>query len=184
MARDTKTRILDAALAQFMGRGVDAVAVTDLEEAAGLSAGSGSFYRHFRSKRDVLAAVVAREIDRAEARLSSETPAGDLESAYQHALDSLVAMRPLITLLVREGTRLPEVERIRKVLAEGGARIDADDLRVRMTAGTIPERDAEAVATAVMMSLVGYHLAEQFFGAPVGVDRTRFVNALASLVAG
>jgi len=43
-------------------------------------------------------------------------------------------------------------------------------------------RDAEAVATAVMMSLVGCHLAEQFFGAPVGVDRVRFVNALASLV--
>lgn len=184
MAGDTRTRILDAALDQFMARGVDAVAVTDLEKAAGLSAGSGSFYRHFRSKRDVLAAVVAREIDRAQARLAADMPAADLETDYRHALDSLVAMHALITLLVREGHRLPEVERIREVLAEGGARIDADDLRARMAAGTIPERDAEAVATAVMMSLVGYHLAEQFFGTPVGVDRSRFVKALASLVGG
>ncbi len=182
MARDTRTRILDAALAHFVSRGVDAVAVTDLEEAAGLSAGSGSFYRHFRSKHDVLAAVVAREIDRAEARRAGTAPAGDLETEYFTALDSLDAMRPLIALLLREGTRLPDVERIHQVLAEGGARIDAEDLRARMAAGEIPDRDADAVATAVMMALVGYHLAEQFFGSPVGVDRARFINALASLV--
>ncbi len=91
-------------------------------------------------------------------------------------------MRPLIALLVREGTALPDVERIYEVLADGGARVDANDLRERLKAGSIPERDADAVATAVMMSIVGYHLAEQFFGTSVGVDRDRFVKALASLV--
>jgi len=182
MAQDTRTRILDAALSQFVARGVAAVAVTDLEKAAGLSPGSGSFYRHFRSKQDVLAAVVAREIDRAEARRSPIGPGSDLETEYGRALDALVAMRPLIALLVREGTMLPDIERIYEVLADGGARIDAADLRARMEAGAIPHRDADAVATAVMMSLVGYHLAEQFFGTPVGVDRARFVKALASLV--
>lgn len=181
MARDTRTRILDAALSQFVARGVDAVAVTDLEKAAGLSPGSGSFYRHFRSKRDVLVAVVEREIERAEARRSIG-PDVDLEAEYSGALDALAAMRPLITLLVREGNTLPDIERIQEVLADGGARIDAEDLRARMKAGAIPERDADAVATAVMMSIVGYHLAEQFFGNPVGVDRDRFVKALASLV--
>lgn len=182
MARDTRTRILDAALSQFARRGVDAVAVTDLEKAAGLSPGSGSFYRHFRSKRDVLAAVVARELERAEAGRSRSAPGTDLEAEYNAALDALVAMRPLIALLAREGTALPDVERIQEVLVEGGARIDADDLRARMEAGAIPRRDPEAVATAVLMSLVGYHLAERFFGGPVGVDRDRFVKALASLV--
>lgn len=182
MARDTRTRILDVALSQFVSRGVAAVAVTDLEKAAGLSPGSGSFYRHFRSKQDALAAVVAREIDRAEARRSSISPGTDLESEYGQTLDALVALRPLIALLVREGTTLPDIERIYKVLADGGARIDAADLRARMKAGAIPRRDADAVATAVMMSLVGYHLADQFFGTPVGVDRARFVKALASLV--
>lgn len=182
MARDTRTRILDAALSQFVRRGVDAVAVTDLEKAAGLSPGSGSFYRHFRSKREVLTAVVARELERAGARRSRLAPGTDLATEYGHALDSLVAMRPLIALLMREGPALPDVERIQEVLAEGGARVDAEDLRARMNSGEIPGRDAEAVATAVMMSIVGYHLAEQFFGAPVGVDRDRFVKALASLV--
>ncbi len=130
----------------------------------------------------MLAAVVAREVDRAEARRGWTAPAGDLASEYAFALDSLAAMQPLIALLVREGTQLPDVERIHQALAEGGARIGADDLRARMAAGEIPSRDADAVATAVMMALVGYHLAEQFFGSPVGVQRVRFVSALASLV--
>jgi AcrR family transcriptional regulator len=78
MGSDTRMRILDAALSQFVSRGVDAVAVTDLEKAAGLSPGSGSFYRHFRSKRDVLAAVVGREIERAGTRRSSLGPRTDL----------------------------------------------------------------------------------------------------------
>lgn len=182
MAIDTRTRILDTALAQFAARGVDAVAVTDLEQGAGLSPGSGSFYRHFRSKEDVLGAVVAREVDRAEARRSTGAPGPDLAAEYAAALEALDALRPLIALLVRDGARLPHVDRIRAVLAEGGAHLDASHLRERMAAGQIPERDADGVATVVLFALVGHHLAEQFFGAPVGVDRIRFAAALASLV--
>lgn len=182
MATDTRTRILDTALALFAARGVEAVTVTELEEGAGLSPGSGSFYRHFRSKDDVLAAVVAREVDRAEAMRLPAGGLADIEAEYRHALDTLDAMRPLLALLVREGARLPDVGRIRDVLAEGGARIDAGRLRSLMQAGEIPERDPDAVATVVMMALVGYHLAERFFGGPVGVDRDRFIVSLASLV--
>jgi AcrR family transcriptional regulator len=182
MGRDTRTRILDTALALFAARGVEAVTVTELEEGAGLSPGSGSFYRHFASKQDVLAAAVAREIDRAEARRVPTAGTSDLGSEYRATLDALDDLRPLLALLVREGGRLPEVERIRGVLAEGGARIDAARLRDLMEAGTIPERDAEGVATAVMMALVGFHLAERFFGGPVGVDRDRLVATLASMV--
>jgi AcrR family transcriptional regulator len=179
---DTRTRILDTALAQFVARGVDGVTVTDIEQGAGLSPGSGSFYRHFRSKHDVLAAVVAREIDRAEARRDAAPTSADLAADYAAALESLDAMRSLIALLVRDGGRLPHVDRIRAVLAEGGARLDASHLREQMAAGAIPERDADGVATVVLFALVGHHLAEQFFGTPVGVDRGRFAAALASLV--
>jgi AcrR family transcriptional regulator len=181
MGRDTRTRILDTALDLFAARGVEAVTVTELEAGAGLSPGSGSFYRHFRSKQEVLAAVVSREVDRAQARRLPADGRIDLESEYHHALDTLDAMGPLLSLLVREGTRLPDVQRIREVLAEGGVRIDAERLRSLMDAGTIPAGDAEAVATVVMMALVGFHLAERFFGGPVGVDRDRFVSALVAL---
>lgn len=180
MARDTRDRLLDTALTQFASRGVEAVAVTDLEQGAGLSPGSGSFYRHFRSKDDVLAAVVDREVARAVERRSSAP--GPLPEHYAWALDNLDRMRGLIALLVREGARLPHLDRVQTLLAEEGAHADADDLRTRMTRGEIPERDADAVASVVLFALVGHHLAERFFGSTVGVDRTRFAATLASLV--
>ena len=180
MARDTRDRILDTALSQFAARGVEAVAVTDLEQGAGLSPGSGSFYRHFRSKDDVLAALVDREVDRAVAQRS--TAPAELEAHYAWSLENLHRMRALIALLVREGARLPHLDRVQSLLAEGGAHLDADDLRARMSRGEIPVRDADAVASVVLFALVGHHLAERFFGSAVGVDRERFAAALASLV--
>jgi AcrR family transcriptional regulator len=184
VARDTRDRILDTALAQFVARGVEAVAVTELEEGAGLKAGSGSFYRHFRSKADVLSAVVTREVDRAEARRDAMHPQG-LRDEYSQALAALDAMRPLVALLVRDGARLPHLDRIQAALAEGGVRLDADRLQQEMAAGEVPPRDdAVAVAAVVQMALVGHHLAEQFFGTALGVDRERFVTALADLVGG
>jgi AcrR family transcriptional regulator len=180
MASGTRDRILDTALAQFASRGVEAVAVTDLEEGAGLKPGTGSFYRHFRSKEDVLAAVIDREVERAEQRREVR-PAEDLEKEYAAALAAFDALRPLIALLVRDGARLPHLDRVRAVLAEGGVQLDAGRLRARMDAGEVPERDAEAVAAVVQMALVGHHLAERFFGG-LGVDRPRYVSALADLV--
>ena len=184
MASDTRTRILDTALAQFAVRGVAAVAVTDIEQGAGLSPGSGSFYRHFRSKEEVLAAVVAREIQRAQDRRQAVVAGEDLADRFSAALASLDGMGPLIALLVREGPRLPHVDDIRLALAEGGARLNAADLSARMDSGEIPRRDAEALAAVVLFALVGHHLAEQFFGGPVGIDRDRFAAALAALVSG
>lgn len=180
MAGSTRERLLDTALSQFAARGVEAVAVTDLEEGAGLKPGSGSFYRHFRSKEDVLAAVVDREIERAEQRREVRPPA-DLAQEYAEALAAFDALRPLVALLVRDGARLPHLDRIRAVLAEGGVRLDAGRLQARMAAGEVPQRDAEGVAAVVQMALVGHHLAERFFGG-LGVDRDRFVAALADLV--
>lgn len=183
MARDTRERILDTALRQFAARGVEAVAVTDLEEGAGLKAGSGSFYRHFRSKEDVLAAVVDREVVRAEARRQTR-PSQGLVEEYTAALMALDALRPLVAMLVRDGARLPHLDRIRAVLAEGGVQLDAGRLQERMDAGEVPPRDAVAVAAVVQMALVGHLLAGQFFGEGLGVDRERFVSALADLVQG
>lgn len=181
VARDTRSRILDTALRLFVSKGSEGVAVTAIEEGSGLSPGSGSFYRHFRSKEDVLAAVVDREVDRAAAR--RVVPGGsDLAGDYLASLGALDDLRPLVALLIREGKRLPHLDRVREVLAEQGARLDADVLAARMDAGEIPVRDAEAVASVVLCALVGHHLAAAFFGGPVGVDRERFVQALATLV--
>jgi hypothetical protein len=53
-----------------------------------------------------------------------------------------------------------------------------------MEQGEIVEADADAVAAVAMFALVGHHLAEHFFGAPIGADRERFVQTLARMVRG
>lgn len=182
MATDTRTRILDTALSQFVARGTEAVAVTDLEKGAGLKAGSGSFYRHFKSKADVLSAVVEREIERAEER-RADREAATLAEEYANALASLDAISPLVALLVRDGARLPHLDRIQAALVEGGVMLDASRLKEQMAAGEVPPReDPVAVAAVVQMALVGHHLAEQFFGASPVVARDRFAKALAELI--
>ena len=60
----TRERILVAALAQFIERGVDGTTVSSIERAVGLAAGTGSFYRHFGSKEEVLVAAVEEGVAR------------------------------------------------------------------------------------------------------------------------
>ena len=55
-ASDSRTRLLDAALATIRRKGYNATTVDDLCTAAGLS--KGSFFHHFKSKEDLALAAV------------------------------------------------------------------------------------------------------------------------------
>ena len=62
MGSHTRERIMDVALKLFAQKGVAATAITAIEGCAGLAAGSGSFYCHFKDKSELLAAAqMARE---------------------------------------------------------------------------------------------------------------------------
>jgi AcrR family transcriptional regulator len=186
VARDTRERILDRSMELFARQGVAGTTVVEIEAAAGLSRGSGSFYRHFENKEAVLAAVVEREVARAEAARRSRIGASDgLDATYRSTLDELARLQPLIEIATREGRRRPVLlDALQRVLAEDGAQAESALLAERMARGEIADADADAVAAVAMFALVGHHLAEHFFGAPVGVDRDRFVETLARMVRG
>lgn len=175
---------MDRSLELFARRGVAATTVVEIEQAAGLSPGSGSFYRHFGNKEAVLAAVVEREVGRAAtAREVRMGEPAQLETAYHRTLDELARLSPLIAIAAREGRERPDLlEPLQRVLAEDGAQAESALLAELMARGEVPGDDAEAVATVAMLALVGHHLAEHFFGTPVGVDRDRFVDTLARMV--
>ena len=65
---DTKEAILNAALRLFARAGYEAVSVSDISGALGMS--KGALYRHFQSKRDILDSILRRmrenDRDRAE----------------------------------------------------------------------------------------------------------------------
>jgi TetR/AcrR family transcriptional repressor of nem operon len=63
----TRQHIIDVASRQFRGHGVAAVGLAGIMSDAGLT--NGAFYNHFESKEDLVQAVVAKALDRREARL-------------------------------------------------------------------------------------------------------------------
>ena len=67
----TCERILDAALDLFIERGVAGTTVSDIERAVGLAAGTGSFYRHFGSKNELVVPAFRRGVTEMITRLDA-----------------------------------------------------------------------------------------------------------------
>lgn len=115
----TRERILDAALDLFVERGATGTTVSDIERAVGLAAGTGSFYRHFRSKEDVLVVAVERAVTRMaeevavarEAVSDIDDPAERRVRDYQVLLDAIRQFEPLSRLVVAERERFPALQR-------------------------------------------------------------------------
>lgn len=63
----TRERLVTEAMRLFSARGFEATSVSQIESAAGLSAGSGALYRHFKSKDALLDAGINRQLDRRRA---------------------------------------------------------------------------------------------------------------------
>lgn len=194
MATPTRERILDAAWRLFLKQGFAGTTISEIEGAASLAKGSGSFYRHFRSKEDVFRAVVDREVDRLDAaRTFGPEPdeAGrDVRVAlaieFQRRLDNLRRLQPLMVLLHREREHLgPSRERLAERVIGHNLDVRSKRLKSWMSRGVIPERDADALAATVMCALTGYHLSLEFFRSPPGsLNEEEFVSTLVDLVVG
>jgi AcrR family transcriptional regulator len=63
----TRDRLVTEAMRLFSAKGFEATSVSQIEAAAGLSAGSGALYRHFKSKDALLDAGINRQLDRRRA---------------------------------------------------------------------------------------------------------------------
>ncbi|WP_223199363.1 TetR/AcrR family transcriptional regulator [Solihabitans fulvus] len=184
---------MDAALRLFGQRGVAGTPVTAIEAEAGLSAGSGSFYRHFADKDELVAEVVDREMARVAkipaaqvSRAVAGTPAADALAGQLLAdLDFLRQLLPMIEILMWERGRLPDLAaRVQKVMLDRGIELGVADLL--LCAPTAPVREDIAAAAAVMTSaVVGYFLTVEYFGAPpLQIDPQRFTTTLARMLAG
>ena len=194
MAGTTRERILDVAWDLFVKHGFAGTTVTQIEAAASLSPGSGSFYRHFRSKDDVLEAVVEREVERIAAVREigpelDETD-GDVRIAlaleFQRRLGNLRRIHPLMLLVGREREHLGKAGKsLQQLLVDQNVAVRSQRIAAWMDAGAIPAGEPEAVAATVMCALVGYHLSLEFFGRPpTGVTEETFVTTLVDLVTG
>lgn len=79
MPGSTRQRLIEAAFELFESQGFAATSVDDITARAGT--GRSTFFRHFRSKEDVVLPDHDTLLPRVDARLSTATP-----STYEHAL--------------------------------------------------------------------------------------------------
>src|SRR5262245_28467251 len=103
MTVPTRERLLTAAMQLFSEQGYKETSVAQIEGAAGLAAGAGALYHHFKSKEAVLEAGIDRQLDR---RLAMQdiramfAGLGDLRS------ELTVLGRYILTVLDRESELL------------------------------------------------------------------------------
>lgn len=106
----TRERILDVALDLFAEEGFSGTTITEVERRSGLSPGSGSFYRHFRSKEALVIAAVAWEVDRIHAEITAsraDPPPDDVVAGLAMALRDLRRYDRLFRLAMSDGDRVP-----------------------------------------------------------------------------
>jgi AcrR family transcriptional regulator len=117
----TRERILDAALELFIERGIAGTTVSDIERAVGLAAGTGSFYRHFKSKEDLVVPAFRRGVTQLEARLEGERAAATTATDdpterdvrdFRALLGGMRQFHPLWVLLFSEREQFPELQEV------------------------------------------------------------------------
>lgn len=191
---ETRDKLLDAGLQLFSEKGFDGTSVMDIEAAVGLKPGNGSFYRHFKSKEDLMEQVVHREIEsvrhwRNEMIVPDEDDM-DMEKirrTFVESLESMEAIKDLINLLAREygQGRFPELmANLKALLMDDGIEAFREDYRAAIKKGVLLDMDPRILSSILMSSLVGYHLANMYFGSELGgVNRQEFTDGLVELIA-
>lgn len=167
----TRERLLDAALDLFVEEGFSGTTITEIERRVGLTPGTGSFYRHFRSKEELLAVTVEREVERAMAEIAearSGPPPADPVEGLRLALRDIRRFDRLLRLALVDGDRVPEVRgALTAALQASGEQLSwADD-----------------PATVVRLAaLGGYHVLSLVQGRPFqGAPEDEFLAVLSEL---
>jgi AcrR family transcriptional regulator len=185
-------RLLTAAMTLFAQKGYDRTSVGEIQEAAGLTFGSGALYKHFVSKEAVLAAGMDRFVEHATNQRSSLAALDDwplteaMSVIGQLAMSSFAEDQDALRIAWRDLEAFPSLQE--KVRTER-IRATFDDFAAwlgrQAEAERVPAHDSQAVAAVALSSLAFFQLLRFLLhDTPGGVDEERFVAAWAGLFAG
>jgi AcrR family transcriptional regulator len=196
MATTTRERIINESLRLFAERGYAATSVAEIEAAAGLSPGAGGLYRHFKSKYEVLAAVINEHATRTRgqiaeslAELSGMEASADLEERLSHLCRAgLAKMREeseLTRVFFRDLSQFPELVAV----VRQGLLQPMFDAIVTWFRDQAEYRDAEldwtGIAAVLGGSVVHYRLFQETVGGSPGhAEKDQFVAAWVRLAVG
>jgi AcrR family transcriptional regulator len=171
---EARRRVLKAAISCFGSKGYAATTIADIELAAGLTPGAGGTYRHFRSKRAILDAVIEATVSASNDELAP--PQTDLE---QTAHNSLAYMGDdMMRIFFTDLAEFPEHrERIIQRLVTGPYRIVGERISKHN-----PTADGPAFAAVLLGSLINFRVIEVLYGkGGNGISQKRFVDAWGQL---
>jgi AcrR family transcriptional regulator len=160
-ARDTKARLLAAALTLFAQNGVSSTSIKDIAREAGVA--QGLLYHYFASKDDLLWGVL--EADTFLPQLqdifggSERQPAGEVLTEVALRFDAFLADRQAMMRLILG--ELQSNPRIQALWEEGIRReelILQEFLRARTAAGELRAHDVEVTTRMLMYGVVLLHL--------------------------
>lgn len=114
-ARENRARIVEMASTLFRERGYDGVGVADLMAAAGFT--HGGFYKHFRSKADLMAEAAACGFSQAVANLTGADGAAFVKEYLSRKHRSALGAGCTLAALSGDAARQPES--IKKTFAAG-----------------------------------------------------------------
>ncbi|WP_173093756.1 TetR/AcrR family transcriptional regulator [Actinomadura verrucosospora] len=150
-ARRNRARILAAAEEVFTEYG--AAASTE-EVAARAGVAIGTVFRHFPTKRDLLAALMKelrrRLIDRADALVAGGDPATAFYEYFAFLVDTSANIGPVIGLLADEGTEIEPGDQIMALANAFGALLEA-----AQRAGTV-RADARLDEVMALVTATGH----------------------------
>jgi AcrR family transcriptional regulator len=181
-----RDRVFEAAVVLFAERGYRETTVGDIEAAAGLTPRAGGFYRHFKSKEDVLEqAIVAmsRELI-SELRLGDvitlKSPRAELLVIARALIEHAAQYRPLRRILQRDPQLSVGVMRAAK---EANESLASQDLlpwvrNVLKRSGRSP-RQARALTLIIFGPVIAYIFGLDRATPPLGLTEAGFLDVWA-----
>jgi AcrR family transcriptional regulator len=184
-------RVLSAAMRLFAEKGYQRTTVGEIQEAAGLTFGSGALYKHFPSKQAVLAEGVERFVESARAErgmlgaLDQKSFAEALTSIAEAAMLGFERDRDALCIAWRDLESFPDLQE--KVRTER-IRATFDDFSEWLQGQADSERvlphDSQAVAAVALSSLAFFQILKFLMhDTPAGIDEDRFVCAWTQTIA-
>ncbi|CAN7627103.1 TetR family transcriptional regulator [Mesorhizobium sp. LjRoot246] len=184
-----RERILREAIRLFAERGYDRTSVPDIQEAAGLSRGSGALYKHFPSKQDLLATAIEEFVGTArEGRAELGGAALPIDESSRRLvegmLEKLGANRDVLRILWRDLEHFPGLKASARVeIMQSTYLAVAEWLREHQRQGELRPHDSEAVAAVIVGSVAMFRVFEAIWGeTAIDISDERFASAWSDLL--
>jgi AcrR family transcriptional regulator len=181
----TRDRLLDAAIALFARQGYASTSVAEIQQACGLSPGSGALYKHFPSKSALLREATQRQVNRmiAAREEHERTRPAEIQEALrlgaERIWDTIEGNSDLLRVMFREPEAIDDfVDELWSAVTLSAHERMRSALHGATAAGSSRVDDPEATGAVLLSALAYLPIVRILIGhTPGGVDADRFRDA-------